>query len=59
LGNNEIQPMKQIGLNGVTKKRTLQYPNLTNLIKQRTAADAGMVLGFIRNKEEQGTGADV
>jgi hypothetical protein len=52
LGNNEIEPLKQIGLNNVTKNRTPQYPNLTNLIKQRTAADAGMVLGFIWNKEE-------
>jgi hypothetical protein len=52
LGNNETKPMKQIGLNSVTKNRTLQYPNLTNLIKQRTAADAGMVLGFTWNKEE-------
>ena len=59
LGNNEIKPMKQIGLNSVMKNRTLIYPNLTNLIKQRTAADAGMVLGFIWNKEEQGADADV
>ena len=27
LGNNEIEPMKQIGLNSVTKNRTLQYPS--------------------------------
>ena len=59
LGNNEIEPMKQIDLNNVTKNRTLQYPNLTNSIKQRTAADVGMILGFIWNKEEQGTDADV
>jgi hypothetical protein len=59
LGNNETKPMKQIGLNSVTKNRTLQYPNLTNLIKQRTAADVGMVHGFTWNKEEQGAGADV
>jgi len=59
LGNNEIKPMKQIGLNCVTKNRTLQYPNLTNPIKQRIAADVGMVLGFTWNKEEQGAGADV
>ena len=52
LGNNEIEPMKQIGLNSVTKNRTLIYPNQPNLIKQRTAADAGMVHGFIWNKEE-------
>jgi len=51
--------MKQIGLNSVTKNRTLKYPNLTNPIKQRTAADAGMVHGFIWNKEEQGAGVDV
>ena len=59
LGNNEIGPVKRIGLNSVTKNRTLQYPNLTNSIKQRTAADVGMVLGFIWNKEEQGADADV
>ena len=59
LGNNETKPMKQIGLNSVTKNRTLIYPSQANLITQRTAADAGMVLGFIWNKEEQGTDADV
>jgi hypothetical protein len=59
LGNNEIKPMKRLAMNSVTKNRTLQYPNLTNLIKQRTAADVGMVLGFTWNKEEQGAGADV
>jgi hypothetical protein len=59
LGNNEIEPMKQIGLSSVTKNRTLQFPNPHSLIKQRTAVDAGMVLGFIWNKEEQGAGADV
>ena len=59
LGNNEIQLKKQIGLNSVTKNRTLQYPNLTNSIKQRTAADVGMVHGFIWNKEEQGADADI
>ena len=59
LGNNEILSMKQIGLNSVTKNRTLIYPNLTNLIKQRTAANVGMVHGFIWNKEEQGAVADV
>ena len=59
LGNNEIEPPKQIGLNRVTKNRTPNYPNLTNQIAQRTAADAGMVIGFIWNKEEQGAGADV
>ena len=40
LGNNEIKPLKQIALNSVTKNRTLIYQNQTNLIKQRTAADA-------------------
>jgi len=59
LGNNEIKPMKQIGPNSVTKNRTLQFQNLTNSIKQRTAADASMLLGFIWNKEEQGADADV
>jgi hypothetical protein len=59
LGNDEIKPMKRIGLNSVTKNRTLQYPSQPNLIKQRIAADAGMVLGFIWNKEEQGVDADV
>ena len=59
LGNNEIKPTKLIGLNSVTKNRALKYPNQPNPIKQRTAADAGMVLGFIWNKEEQGTDADV
>jgi hypothetical protein len=59
LGNNETKPMKQIGLNSVTKNRTLIYPSQADLITQRTAADMGMVLGFIWNKEEQGDGADV
>ena len=59
LGNNERKSLKQTGLSSVTKNRTLKYPNLTNLIKQRTAADAGMVIGFIWNKEEQDAGADV
>ena len=59
LGNNEIKPMKQIGLNSVTKNRTLQYPNQPNLIKQRTAANVGMVYGSNWNKEERDTDADV
>jgi hypothetical protein len=59
LGNNEIKPMKQIGLNSVTKNRTLIYLYQPNLIKQRIAADVGMILGFTWNKEEQGAGADV
>jgi len=58
LGNNEIKPMKRIGLNRATKNRTPKYPNLTNPLNQRTAADAGMALGFIWNKEEQGADAD-
>jgi hypothetical protein len=58
-GNNEIQLPKLIGLNNAMKNRTLQYPNQTNLIEQRTAADAGMVHGFTWNKEEQGAGADM
>ena len=59
LGNNEIQPPKRIGLNSVTKNRTLIYPSQANLITQRAAADEGMVRGFIWNKEEQGADADV
>jgi len=59
LGNNEISLMNLIDLNDVTKNRTLQLPNSPNPIKQRTAADVGMVFGFIWNKEEQGVGADV
>ncbi len=59
LGNNEISLMNQIGQNSVTKNRTLIRANQPNLIKQRTAADAGMVHGFIWDKEEQGAGADV
>ena len=59
LGNNEIKLMEQIGLNSVTKNRILICANQPNLIKQRTAADVGMILGFIWNKEEQGAGADV
>ena len=59
LGNNEIKPPKQISLNSVTKNRTLICLGQANLIKQRTAADAGMVHGFIWNKEEQGADADV
>jgi hypothetical protein len=57
LGNNEIKLLKQIGRNSVTKNRTLIYPSQANLITQRTAADEGMVRGFIWNKEEQGAGA--
>jgi len=52
LGNNEIQLPKLIGLNSVTKNRALIYPYQPNLIKQRTAADVGMVNGFTWNKEE-------
>ena len=59
LGNNEIKPMKQTGLSCVTKNSTLIYPSQPNLIKQRTAANVGMVLGFLWNKEEQGADADV
>ena len=59
LGNNEIKPMKQTGLNSVMKNRALIRPDQPNLIKQRTAAEAGMVHGFIWNKEEQGADADI
>jgi hypothetical protein len=59
LDNNEIEPPKLIGLNSVTKNRTPIYQSHPNLIKQRTAADVGMILGFIWNKEEQGVDADV
>jgi hypothetical protein len=59
LGNNEIEPMKPMGLNSVTKNRTLIYLSLAGLITQRTAADVDMVLGLTWNKEEQGIGADV
>ena len=59
LGSNETKPMQQIGLNSVTKHRTLIYPSQANLITQRTAADAGMILEFIWKKEEQGADADV
>jgi hypothetical protein len=59
LGNNEIEPLTRIGLNGVTKNRALIHRNQPNLIEQRTAADVGMVLGFTWNKEEQGADADV
>jgi hypothetical protein len=51
--------MNQIDLNNVTKNRTLQLPNPPNPIKQRTAADVGMVLGFTWNKEEQGADVDI
>ncbi len=59
LGNNGIMPPKPVGLNSVTKNGTLIYQNQMNLITQRTAADVGMVLGFIWNKEEQGADADI
>ncbi len=52
LGDREIKPMTHIGLNSVTKNRALIYPYQPNLIKQRTAADVGMVNGFTWNKEE-------
>ena len=51
--------MKQIELNSVTKNRALIRPDQPNLIKQRTAADVGMVHGPNWNKEEQGSDADV
>jgi len=50
LGNNEIKPMKQLGLNSALKNRTTNDPRQANLIKQRTAADVGMVHGFIWTK---------
>jgi len=59
LGNNEIKPMKRIGLNSVTKNRTPNNPIKPNLMEQRTATDAGMVHGSPRNKEEQGACVDV
>jgi hypothetical protein len=59
LGNDEIELSKLIALNNVTKNRTLIYQNQPSLIKQRTAADVGMVNGFTWNKEEQGVDADV
>ena len=59
LGNNEIKPMKQTGLNSVTENRAQIYPNQPNLIEQRTGADVGMVHGPNWNKEEQGADADV
>ena len=59
LGNNEIESMKQIGLNSAMKNRAPQYPNLTSPIKQRTAADVGMVHKRHWNKEEQDTGVDI
>ncbi len=59
LGDNEIKPLKQTGLNSATKNRAPYQPSQPNLIKQRTAADVGMVHGFTWNKEEQGAGADV
>ena len=41
------------------KNRTLIYLSQPNRMTQRTAADVGMVLGFIWNKEGQGADADV
>jgi hypothetical protein len=37
LGNNEIQPTKQIELNSAMKNRTLIYPIKPNLMEQRRA----------------------
>jgi hypothetical protein len=37
LGNNEIQPMKQIGLNSVMKNRAPNDPIKPNLMEQRRA----------------------
>jgi hypothetical protein len=59
LGQQRNNAAETMSLNSVTKNRTPKYPNQTNLIKQRTAADVGMILGFTWNKEEQGAGADV
>jgi hypothetical protein len=35
LGNNEIKPMKQIGLNSAMKNRTPNNPIKPNLLEQR------------------------
>ena len=51
LGNNEIKPLKQTGLSSVTKNRTLIYPSQADLIKQRTAADVGMVSDLFGTKK--------
>ena len=59
LGNNEIEPPKLIGLNGVTKNRAPNNPIKPNPMEQRTAADVGMVYGPNWNKEELGADADV
>jgi hypothetical protein len=37
LGNNEIQPMKQIGLNSAMKNRAPNCPIKPNLLEQRRA----------------------
>jgi len=37
LGNNEIEPMKQIALNSITKNRALNNPFKPNLLEQRRA----------------------
>jgi hypothetical protein len=37
LGNNEIKPMKLIGLNSATKNRALNNPIKSNLLEQRRA----------------------
>ena len=53
LGNNELKPMKQLSLNSVTKNITPEYLNQPNLIKQRTAADVGMVLDLLGTKKSR------
>ena len=52
LGNNETKPPKQIGLNSVTKNRTLIYPSQPNPIKQRTAADAAWLVDLLGTKKK-------
>ena len=53
LGNNDIKPPKQIGLNSVTKNRTLIYPSQPNPIKQRTAADAAWLVDLLGTKKSR------
>jgi hypothetical protein len=53
LGQQRNTAGKTIGRNSVTKNRTLQFLNQPNPIKQRTAADVGMVSDLFGTKKSR------
>jgi hypothetical protein len=53
LSNNEIKPLKQIGLNSVAKNRTLHNPSQPNLMEQRRAGRWCRCLTWAANTTEE------